>query len=136
AIYSYPQSFRDCGLFTVYCGTSMNNYKKAISLIMKEFKKIKEKPIPEKELNKAKEQLKGSFLLSLENTANRMERLAKQELYFKRQFSVDETMGLIDCVNKRDIQDLANIMFLSDFLSLAVIGPIKKGELSLDENFF
>ncbi len=132
AIYSYPQSFRDCGLFTVYCGTSIKNYKSAISLIVDEFKKMKAEEIKEKELNKVKEQLKGGFLLSLENTANRMERLAKQELYFKRQFSTDEIMAMIDGVSSKDIQDLANTLFLPSSLSLAVIGPIKKEEISLD----
>ncbi|MEW6103390.1 MAG: pitrilysin family protein [bacterium] len=136
AIYSYPQSFRDCGLFAVYCGTSTKNYKKAISLIMDEFKKIKIEEVKEKELNKVKEQIKGAFLLSLENTANRMERLAKQEAYFKRQFSVDEIMKMIDLVSSKDIQDLANSIFLPSQYSFAFIGPIKKEELSLDENIF
>ncbi|MEW6482098.1 MAG: pitrilysin family protein [bacterium] len=136
AIYSYPQSFRDCGLFAVYCGASKANYKKAISLIMDEFKKIKVEEVKEKELNKVKEQIKGAFLLSLENTANRMERLAKQEAYFKRQFSIDEIIKMIDEVSSKDILDLANSIFLPSQYSFAFIGPIKKKELSLVVNIF
>jgi len=135
AIYSYPQSFKDCGLFVVYCGASLSNYKKVISLIMDEFKKLKNSPVNEKELNKAKEYLKGAFLLSLENTANRMERIAKEELYFKRHFSINEIMSLIDSVSSSDILELSNLLFLPPF-SLAVIGPVKKEDLSVDENIF
>lgn len=134
AIYSYPQSFKPCGLFTVYCGTSPKNYKEVVSLIIQEFRKMREFPCLEKELNKVKEQLKGSLVLSLENTANRMERLAKQELYFKRQWTTDEIMAMIDSVSEKNIQDLSAELFLKDSLSLAVIGQITKEELSLDGN--
>lgn len=133
AIYSYPQSFRNCGLFAVYCGTSPKNYKEVIRLIINEFKKMKSSLCLEKEVNKAKEQLKGSLILSLENTANRMERLAKQELYFERQWTTDEIMAMIDNVKISDISELANMMFKKDYLSLALIGNIRKEELSLDE---
>ena len=53
---------------------------------------MKQTPVPEAELRRAKDHLKGSLMLSLENTASRMSHLARQEIYFERHFGLDETL--------------------------------------------
>ena len=57
-----------------------------------ELRRMKDEPLPESELQRAKDHLKGSLMLSLENTASRMSLLARQEIYFDRQFGLDETL--------------------------------------------
>ena len=52
------------------------------------------------ELHRAKDHLKGSLMLSLENTASRMSHLARQEIYFDRQFGLDETLVGIERVTR------------------------------------
>ena len=54
---------------------------------------MKQAPVPDAELQRAKDHLKGSLMLSLENTASRMSHLARQEIYFDRQFGLDETLA-------------------------------------------
>ena len=81
---------------------------KALSIIMKEFKKLREKRISERELKKAKESLKGSFILHLESTTNRMMRIAQSELYFNRIKHTDEIIKSIDAVTADNILELSN----------------------------
>ena len=59
---------------------------------------MKQAPVPDAELRRAKDHLKGSLMLSLESTSSRMSHLARQEIYFDRQFSLDETLQGIERV--------------------------------------
>ncbi|MFH0774540.1 MAG: pitrilysin family protein [bacterium] len=129
-ISSYSSFFRPCGLFTVYCGTSPQNLSQIISLVTEEFKKIKNELIDEKELSKAKEQLKGGLLLALENTAHRMSRLAKQEAYFERFFSTDEIIEMVDKVTAKDVMELSQKIFLPETLCCATIGPLSSKDIA------
>ena len=63
--------------------------------------------MPDDELKRAKDHLKGSLMLSLENTASRMSHLARQEIYFDRHFSLDETLAGVQRVTADDIQRVA-----------------------------
>jgi predicted Zn-dependent peptidase len=130
SVYSYISFFRDGGLTTVYCGTSPEKYREVISLIIEEFKKMKEGLIDEKELRKAKEHIKGSLALSLENTAHRMMRLAKCESYFNRHFTIEEIIEMVERVTPEDIRELSNRIFLPEYLSCVMIGPVSQKEVS------
>ena len=81
---------------------------KALSIVEREFKKLRNTKVSGRELKKAKEAMKGHFLLSLENTSNRMFRMAQSELYYNRIKSTDEIIRNIDSVTGEDILDLAN----------------------------
>ena len=62
---------------------------------------MKQTPVPDAELRRAKDHLKGSLMLSLENTASRMSHLARQEIYFDRHFGLDETLAGVERVTRR-----------------------------------
>ena len=62
---------------------------------------MKQTPVPDAELRRAKDHLKGSLMLSLESTSSRMSHLARQEIYFDRQFGLDETLEGIERVTRR-----------------------------------
>ena len=64
--------------------------------------------MPHAELQRAKDHLKGSLMLSLENTASRMSHLARQDIYFDRQFGLDETLEGIERVTTDDVQRVAD----------------------------
>ena len=72
-----------------------------IDLTVEELRGVKSAPAPEAELRRAKDHLKGSLMLSLENTASRMSHLARQEIYFDRHFGLDETLEGIERVTAR-----------------------------------
>lgn len=124
SIYSDPSSYQDGGLLTVYAAASLRNASKVIALILKEFKKLKEKGIDGVELEKAKNHIKGSLMLSMEGTGSRMSKLAKEEINFGRYFSLAEVAREINKVSLRQVQELAHHLFDSKYLSLTALGKI------------
>lgn len=105
---SFLNSFYDVSSFGVYLSTNEKMMDKALTIVDREFKKMKNNKVSDRELKKAKESMKGHFLLSLENTSNRMFRMAQSELYYNRIKSTDEIIKDIDSVSREDILDLAN----------------------------
>ena len=82
-------------------------------------------PLPAEELRRAKDHLKGSLMLSLENTGSRMNHLARQEIYFGRHFTLDEIMGGIEDVEADDVQRISDEIFAGQ-LSMSVLGNLGK----------
>src|SRR6185437_10338604 len=87
SIFSELNSFRDTGSLCVYAGTSAQNAEQVIRLTVEEFRRLKEQPVPEEELQRAKDQLKGNILLSLESSGALMSNLARQEMTSERRSS-------------------------------------------------
>ncbi len=125
SIYSSPSFYQDGGLFTIYAGTGAKSAPQVVELIFKELKKLKEKGIVREELTKAKEHIKGSLLLSTESSSSRMNRLAKDELYFGHHFSLEEVIRRIRGVTLQRVHDVADTLFNPKSLSLTAIGPIE-----------
>ena len=93
SISSGVTAYSDAGILTVYAGTSLDSVDEVVRLTVEEFRRLKGEPLPAEELRRAKDHLKGSLMLSLENTGSRMSHLARQEIYFGRHFTLDEIMG-------------------------------------------
>ena len=79
--------------------------------------------MPADELRRAKDHLKGSLMLSLENTSSRMSQLARQEIYFGRHFTLDEMLDGIEGVSAGDVQRVARDLFATGGWSATVVGP-------------
>lgn len=109
-INTFLNSFSDVSAFGVYLSTNDKMIDKALSIISKEFEKMRTKKIAESELRKAKAAIKGNLILSLENTTNRMIRIAQNELYFNRIKSTDEVIKEIDSVTRDEILDLCKYL--------------------------
>ena len=63
-------------------------------------------------------------MLSLENTASRMSHLARQEIYFDRQFGLDETLEGVERVKAEDLQRVAADLFSNGALAGTILGPL------------
>ncbi len=124
AVFSGLSAYRDAGAFTVYAGCANETLGEVIDLIVKELRQIKQEPVPGAELQRAKDHLKGSLMLSLENTASRMSHLARQEMYFDRQFGLDETLAGIERVSSEDLVRVAQDLFSAASLAATVLGPL------------
>jgi predicted Zn-dependent peptidase len=124
AVFSGLSAYRDAGSFTVYAGCAGEAVGQVIDLIVEELRGIKGAPVAEAELRRAKDHLKGSLMLSLENTASRMSHLGRQEIYFDRQFSLDETLQGIERITVDDVQRVARDLFSSGSLAATVLGPV------------
>ncbi|HSD62393.1 MAG TPA: insulinase family protein, partial [Ignavibacteriaceae bacterium] len=107
-------SFYDISSFGVYLSTNEKMMDKALSIVNRELRKLKNNKVSVNELNKAKEAMKGHFLLSLENTSGRMFRMTQSELYHNRVKSTDEIIKEIDSVTSEDILELANSLLNED----------------------
>ncbi len=125
-VYSYIDFFEDTGVFGIYLGTHRKNTVRVIDLVLKEIKKMKRNSLSRQELANAKYQLKGSLMLSLENTSNRMNRLARQELLLGEYVDLDETTNSINRVKGKEVIDVALDLFDSDKLSAVILGPVGK----------
>jgi predicted Zn-dependent peptidase len=101
-----------------------------IDLVVEELRGVKQGPVPAAELQRAKDHLKGSLMLSLENTASRMSHLARQEIYFDRQFGLDETLQGIERVTAADVQRVAADLFQNGSLSATVLGNVNGLQVS------
>lgn len=106
-ISSFLNSYHDTSAFGVYFSTNQNQYSRVIDIVFKEFKKVKEVPVSEREIKKVKEYLKGGTLLSLESTTNRMMRIANSILYYDRVIPVEEYLTTIDKISAEQVQKTA-----------------------------
>jgi predicted Zn-dependent peptidase len=124
AVMSDLMLYRDSGCIAIYAGTSADTLPRVIRSVMDEFRDLRDNLVPEEELRRAKEHLKGSLMLSLESTNSRMTNLARQQIFFGRFFSMDEMLTSIESVTRDQVQAQAREAFDSDRLALAVLGKV------------
>jgi predicted Zn-dependent peptidase len=130
AIYSDLNPYRDTGCMTVGAGTSLESTPKVVDSVLAEFREMKSEPIPEEELRRAKDQLKGSLMLSLESSTSRMSNLARQQMYFERFFTMDETIEQIESVSADEVTKMARELFKPDQIAITVLGNLDGLKLS------
>jgi predicted Zn-dependent peptidase len=130
SVFSGINAYRDAGSLTVYAGCANDAVGEVIDLTVEELRLIKQNEVSDSELRRAKDHLKGSVMLSLENTASRMSHLARQEIYFDRQFSLDETLEGIERVTPVDIRHVAQELFSNGALAATVLGQTNGLQLS------
>ncbi|WAA10763.1 M16 family metallopeptidase [Fervidibacillus albus] len=122
SIFSYHSSFDDTGMITIYGGTAVNQMDRLFESIQSAVYRFVKDGVTDRELTNSKEQLKGNIMLSLESTNSRMSRNGKNELYFKKHRTLDETIQLIDAVTTEEVNAFVRKIFTKPF-SLAVINP-------------
>jgi predicted Zn-dependent peptidase len=124
AVFSGINAYTDAGYLSVYAATSPEQINDVIRLSIGEFDRLKGETISDAELQRAKDQLKVSIMLGLESTSARMSNLARQEIFFGRQFTLDEILQRIDRVTASDVQRMAQEIF-GDELAVTAIGQIE-----------
>jgi predicted Zn-dependent peptidase len=129
AVYSGLSAYSDAGSLTVYAGCANEAVGEVVDLIVNELRAMKQDDMSEHELRRAKDHLKGSLMLSLESTASRMSHLARQEIYFDRHFSLDETLEGIERVTGGDIRRVATDLFSNGTLGATVLGQVEGLEI-------
>lgn len=112
-VYSSPDSYIGAGMFTIGAGLSPDKLSEVEGLMQEEIDELLKNGITNKELIKGREQIKGSYILSLENVNNRMSALGKSLLLKNNILEPDEIIGRIDNVNLQDIEGLIKKLFLN-----------------------
>jgi predicted Zn-dependent peptidase len=125
AVYSELAMYHDVGCMLVYAGTSLRSAEKVIGSIVDELNAIADRNVTPEELRRAKDHLKGSFVLGMESTASRMGNLARQELYFKRFFTLDEMLERIEQVSAGEVRRLAQQFFDPKKIAVAMLGRLE-----------
>ena len=116
--------FSDSGIFSIYLATDKNKLPKAISLVHKELKKLKEKRLTADELDLAKQKLKGLIALGEENRLGLLIAMTKSMLDYDRIDSIKEVFKKIDKVTASDLLAIANEIFDTTKLSTLIYDPI------------
>jgi predicted Zn-dependent peptidase len=124
SIFSDLNPYRDTGSLCVYAGTSSAHCLQVIELIMSEFRRLKTEMLPEDELRRAKDQLKGNIILGLESSSSRMSNLARQEMYFEHFFGVDEIMNKVESVTAEQVMEMANKLFDPEKVAVTLLGRL------------
>jgi predicted Zn-dependent peptidase len=128
--YSFISLYEDYGLWGAYAGTNKEQAQTVVNAITEQLYRLTSEPIKNEELVRARQQLKGSLLMGLESTSNRMSRIAKDELFMEDGLTPEQEIEILEAVSVEDLQRLSQRL-LAKGVSLAAIGPIEEGELTL-----
>ncbi|HZN90316.1 MAG TPA: pitrilysin family protein [Thermoleophilaceae bacterium] len=122
AVYSYASHFADSGQVALYVGTRPDNVRAAMEVIGSELRRLMEDGITPEELERARENVKGRTVLSMESTLARMNRLGSSVLMDLPALSVDELLAELDAVTLDGVNALARELWAVDRLSAAGVG--------------
>jgi predicted Zn-dependent peptidase len=125
SVYSFLSSYVDVGYLGIYVGTSPEFVEEVVRVILTELRSLAEEGLRPEELTRAKNQLKGGMLLGLETSDARMSRLAKSEIFFRRDVSPAEIAASIDATSNDDIVQLGERLFRPEHTAVALLGDFE-----------
>lgn len=130
SIYSYLTPYMDAGLMGIYVGTGRDQVREVLGLVRNGMERFASRLLTPRELQSAKELIKGNYLLGMESTDNRMTGLARNELCFGRHVPPEEVLERIDAVDRQSVRTLAGRLFQPETQMVAAIGPVSEEDLA------
>jgi len=128
-VYMSYSSFIDSGKFEIYAGVNNDKIDEAIRAINEELQKIQQELVGERELNKAKEQVRGRYIMGLEGNSAVADMQGTQMVLTGKAWVLHETLAKIDKVTPDDILACAKRYLYKDLIRLAMIGPYDKDRI-------
>jgi len=122
SIYSYISAFKNTGVISIYTSLNPRYADVVVSLINEEIGRFIDQGISPDKLMKAKEQLKGSYMLGLENTSSRMFNNGKSVLLLNKINSLDDMVSKIDRIDQNKLQEVMEKTFLKGIQNSAFVG--------------
>jgi predicted Zn-dependent peptidase len=126
AIGSYTLTYGAGGAFTVFGGTSLENWPLVQELVRKEFSQVRKNGLHEDELERTKRHISGGIVLGLEGMSGRMMRMSRNELNYNREIPIEETLRQIDAVTNSSVAELAARVLEESQISTTAIGPFEE----------
>jgi predicted Zn-dependent peptidase len=126
SVESYVSALHDTGSVGLYAGTSTSRAEEAIRAILDELDRLRQEPVPESELRKAREFIQGRTALSMEDSFTMAAWYARQHLLGPEVLEPEEAMERYEAVQPSDIQRLAQSLFQEERLNLVVVGPFSE----------
>jgi predicted Zn-dependent peptidase len=134
AVYSFASQYSDTGQVGIYIGTREDNLVACLEIASEQIGDIAAGNVRPDELERAKENLKGRIMLSMESTSTRMSRLGKSLITDTELLSIDRIMAEIDAVEPEALAELAGVLLAPEKLSAAGIGPNEERFLAAVEH--
>ncbi len=132
SIYSFMAACHDCGYLAVYAGTNPEWVDEVLEVTLKELRKVARDGLSTVELERAKSQIKGNMLLGMESTDSRMNRVARNEIYFRRDVPLEELSAGIEAVTNDQIVEIASGCFQPDAMAMVMLGDLKGRKIGPD----
>ncbi|MFP4475559.1 MAG: M16 family metallopeptidase [Desulfatibacillaceae bacterium] len=126
-VYSFAPAFMDCGMLGVYAAVHQDNVRETIEVILEQMARFRDEKLTPRDLEGAKDYIKGSIFMSAESTDSQMLRLAQNEVQFGRYIPLAEVAANIDEVTADHVVDIASHIFRQDHLALTMLGPVSSG---------
>lgn len=124
-VHAYVEHYHDAGASVVYAGTDPERTGECVAAVLRELARMRDEPVPESELRKAKENFKGRMLLGLEDSASVTNWLGGQEALNGKILGVEQVTAELDAVQPADIQRVARMCLGHEALQLAIVGPFR-----------
>ena len=124
SIYSDLNPYSDTGSLCVYAGTSSDRAVQVVQLVMEQFRRLKTETLAADELRRAKDQLKGNLLLSLESSMSRMSNLARQQMHFNYFFGIQEILDKVESITEDQVLAMANHLFQPETVAVTLLGRL------------
>jgi predicted Zn-dependent peptidase len=125
-VHAYINRYRDAGEEVVYAAVAPEKATDAVQAVLEQLARLRDEPVPEVELAKTKEFVKGRILLSTEDSRNMASWLGNADMFMGEILDVDEVLRRIDAVTPEDIQRVARASYQQAKLNMAIVGPVKK----------
>jgi predicted Zn-dependent peptidase len=132
-VYTFSSQYADTGQIGVYVGTREENLAPCLQIVAEQIDAVAGGDVREEELARAKENLKGRIMLSMELTSNRMSRLGKSVVTDSELLDLDRILAEIEAVQADGVAELAGALLARDRLSVAAVGPSEKRVLKAVE---
>ena len=124
SVYSYPMAYRGAGSLCFYAGCTEGQAGEVLSLMLRELDDVKRDGISEDEFIRARQQLKGSYLLGMESTMAHMSALGKTELLLEKEYDLDGTLHCIERVTPEAVQKAAETLFTPEAAAFCAVGRL------------
>jgi predicted Zn-dependent peptidase len=119
--------YADAGALEISAGVDPANLGKALDAILAELARLRDEPVPDDELAKARSYLAGGLELRMDETRHVASWIGGQEALHDRVLSLDEALAAIARVSSDDIRRLAGELFREEALRLALVAPPRRG---------
>jgi predicted Zn-dependent peptidase len=113
-------AYSDTGLFNVYFGTDKENLDKALELVLKEFKLLRDTKLGTIQLSKAKKQLIGQIAISTESHEDLMLAIGKSFLLYNKVDPLRVVFSKIEAITTEDLLEVANVALAEKQMSRLV----------------
>ncbi len=123
SVYSFTELHRHQGIIATYAATDAVNSEKTISMILREFKRLRDEEVDVSILDDAKSQLTGGFYLGLDSPVSRMNRNAKQMIFLDKIIDIDDTVKQINTCTQDNIQETARVTLAENDIMIAMVSP-------------